>query len=211
MLAEAAVELPVVPAVHVAVPVEVEIPEVTDLAGALLEHGPEAVAIQPIHIAVAVTVAEQPEEGVNAVAALEAVAVGIDLAPQAETVADLAAVNGERVTAIGQRGAVEANAREGDDRHRPALDHRGFHNQADRYSILVAQLEGPLFEGHPVAEGDRDARDAGALRVAVVDHDARHRHRRGPEPKLHAGRAVGRGREEEYAAYVRQVARQSTD
>src|SRR2546422_8623700 len=37
ILAEAAVELPVVPAIHIAVPVEIEVPEVTGLADARFE------------------------------------------------------------------------------------------------------------------------------------------------------------------------------
>ena len=46
MLAEAAIELPVVLAVHVAVAVEVEVPKVTGLAGVLPEGGAEEVAVQ---------------------------------------------------------------------------------------------------------------------------------------------------------------------
>src|SRR5947209_17089071 len=100
MLAEAAVELPVVPAVHVAVPVEVEVPQVTGLAGARPERGPEEVAIQWIHVAVAVAVAEQPEEAVHAVAPRRAVAVSVQLSPPA--VVDPVRANRQRVLAIRQ-------------------------------------------------------------------------------------------------------------
>src|SRR5260370_39075738 len=65
-LAEAAVELAVVPAVHVAVPVEVEVPEATGLAGAFLERGAEEVAIGLIHAPVAVAVADHPLEAARA-------------------------------------------------------------------------------------------------------------------------------------------------
>src|SRR5262249_27225060 len=82
-LAEATVELPVVLAVHIAVAVEVEVPQVTGLTGALLERRPEQVAVQPVHVAVAVAVAEQSEEAVHPVAARGAVAVAVQLPPPA--------------------------------------------------------------------------------------------------------------------------------
>ncbi len=53
-LAEPAVELPVVPAVHVAVPVEVEVPQVAGVGGARPERGPEEVAVLSVHVTVAV-------------------------------------------------------------------------------------------------------------------------------------------------------------
>src|SRR5205823_6247119 len=48
--AEAAVELSVVPAVHGAVAIEVEILQVAGVSGARPERGPEEVAIPPIHV-----------------------------------------------------------------------------------------------------------------------------------------------------------------
>ena len=66
--AEAAVELPVVSAVHVAVAIEVEVPQVAGVGGARPERGPEEVAIQTIDVPVAVAVAEEPEEAVHPVA-----------------------------------------------------------------------------------------------------------------------------------------------
>ena len=58
-MAEAAVELAVVPAVHGAVAVVVEVPQVTRLAGPCPERRPEQGAVAPVHDAVAVGVAEQ--------------------------------------------------------------------------------------------------------------------------------------------------------
>src|SRR5205085_2849290 len=51
-VAEPAVELPVVPAVHVAVPVEVEVPQVPGLAGGGVERGSEPVAVRRVHVTV---------------------------------------------------------------------------------------------------------------------------------------------------------------
>src|SRR5689334_21266111 len=96
-LAEAAVELAVVPAVHVAVPVEVEVPQVAGVAGAPLEGGQEAVAVRPVHVAFAGGVAEQPGEAVHPVAARRAVAVAVQLAPPA--VVDPVRPDGEGVAA----------------------------------------------------------------------------------------------------------------
>src|SRR5690349_2909290 len=66
--AEPAVELPVVPAVHAAVPVEVEVPQVPGLGGGRPERGPEPVAVKSVHVPVAVRVAEQPDEALHPVA-----------------------------------------------------------------------------------------------------------------------------------------------
>ena len=52
MLAETAVELPVVEAVHIAVPVEVEVPEVTGFAGALRAYPKSFPVISTIYAAV---------------------------------------------------------------------------------------------------------------------------------------------------------------
>jgi len=52
--AEPAVELAVVPAFHVAVSVEVEVRQIIRVTGNRLERGPEEVAIQPVHVPVAV-------------------------------------------------------------------------------------------------------------------------------------------------------------
>src|SRR5262245_52916447 len=68
-LAEAAVELAVVQTVHVAVTVEVEVPQEGGVGGVRPEREPEKVAVHPIHIAIAVAVAEKPVEDVNTVAA----------------------------------------------------------------------------------------------------------------------------------------------
>lgn len=61
ILAEPAIELPVVQAVHVAIPVEVEVPQVTGLTRLRLEHGPEPVAVLLVHIAVAVAILRQSQ------------------------------------------------------------------------------------------------------------------------------------------------------
>src|SRR5437016_2032159 len=58
ILAEPTVELPVVPTIDVAIAVEIEISQVAGLASVRLERGSEEVAILPIHIVVAVCVAE---------------------------------------------------------------------------------------------------------------------------------------------------------
>src|SRR5439155_2407346 len=115
-LAEAAVELPVVPAVHVAVAVEVEVPQVGGIADALPECGPEEVAVQPIHGAVAVAVAEQPEEAVNPVASRQAVAVPVQRPPP--LVVDAVCPDRQGVTAVRQGAADELRAGEGEHRHR---------------------------------------------------------------------------------------------
>src|SRR5262245_46018496 len=51
-LAEAAVELPPVVAVHVAITIEVEVPQVTSLAFLRPERGPEEVAVHSVHVVV---------------------------------------------------------------------------------------------------------------------------------------------------------------
>ena len=58
-MAEPAVELAVVPAVHGAVAVVVEVPQVARPAGPRPERRPEQVAVARVHDAVAVGVAEQ--------------------------------------------------------------------------------------------------------------------------------------------------------
>src|SRR5262249_58646914 len=83
ILAEPAVELPVVPAVHVAVPVEVEVPQVVSVGGRRPIGRAEAVAVLSVHIAIPVRVAEQPAEAVHPIAARGAVAVTVQLPPPA--------------------------------------------------------------------------------------------------------------------------------
>src|SRR4051812_39738098 len=58
MLAEAAAELAVIAPVHIAVTVEVEVPQVAGVAGARPGRGPEEVAVLSVHVAVAVCVPE---------------------------------------------------------------------------------------------------------------------------------------------------------
>src|SRR5687767_7520376 len=78
ILPEPAVELPVVPAVHVAVPVEVEVPQVAGVGRGRPERGPEAVPVLPVHVAVTVAVPEESGEAVHALAAPVLVAVAIE-------------------------------------------------------------------------------------------------------------------------------------
>src|SRR5262249_18049574 len=82
-LAESAIELPVVRAVHVAVAVEVEIPQVTCIANARFERGPEQITVHSVHVVVPIAIAEQAEEGVHAVTTGRAVAVPVQLPPPA--------------------------------------------------------------------------------------------------------------------------------
>src|SRR5262245_10023883 len=77
-LTEAAVELPFVHTVHVAVAIKIQEPQVARVADVLPEGGAEVVAVQPIDVVVAVAVAEQPEECVHAVAAPVAVPVAVE-------------------------------------------------------------------------------------------------------------------------------------
>src|SRR5262249_58666180 len=116
--AEAAVELAVVPAVHVAVAVEVEVPQVAGLAGALPERGAEEVTVRPVHVAVAVGVAEQPVEAVRPVAPGRAVPVAIQLPPKA--VVHPVRPDRQGVTAVRQGAADELRSGEGEHRHRLA-------------------------------------------------------------------------------------------
>src|SRR5262249_11089180 len=61
-LAEAAVELPLVQAVHVAVAVVIEVPQVAGVTSFRTERGPEQLAGLPVHVPLALRVAEQPDE-----------------------------------------------------------------------------------------------------------------------------------------------------
>src|SRR5215203_6305520 len=79
ILSEPAVELPVVRAVHVAVPVEVEVPQVAGVGGRRLEGGPERLAVLLVHVPVAVRVAEEAGEAGNVVAPRGAVPVPVQL------------------------------------------------------------------------------------------------------------------------------------
>src|SRR5260370_23399316 len=78
---EAAIELPVIPAVHFAVPVEVEVPEVTGRTGLRLERGPKQLAVLLVHDSVAIAVAEQPEEAVHPVASRHAITRPLQFPP----------------------------------------------------------------------------------------------------------------------------------
>src|SRR5688500_13841811 len=97
-LPEPAVELSVVVAVHVAVPIEVEVPQVADVGDARSVRGPERLAILPVRVAVAVRVAEQPGEAVCPIAARRSVAVSVQRA--APAVLDEVRVDRQRVTAV---------------------------------------------------------------------------------------------------------------
>ena len=66
ILAEPAIELPVVPAVHVAVPVEVEIPEVAGVPGGRPECGSEEGAIRLIHVVIAISDEVRATAGLSA-------------------------------------------------------------------------------------------------------------------------------------------------
>src|SRR3954467_3541005 len=59
---EPAVKLPVVPAVHVAIAVEIEVPNVTGLAGRSIERRSKGVAVDSTDVVVTVAVAEHPED-----------------------------------------------------------------------------------------------------------------------------------------------------
>src|SRR5262245_61606674 len=78
-LAEPAIELPVVQAVHVAIPVEVEVPQVTGLTGLRVECGPEPIAVQPVQITVPVRVTEQSRDDVQPVTPRRAVPVAVQV------------------------------------------------------------------------------------------------------------------------------------
>src|SRR6266568_9304172 len=82
-LAELTVEFAVVQAVHSTVSVEVEVPEIMGVTGNRFEGGPEEITVQLVHIAVAVTVAEEPEEALHGVPSRNAVAVPVQLPPPA--------------------------------------------------------------------------------------------------------------------------------
>src|SRR5262249_42013053 len=102
-MAEAAVELLLVPAVHDAVAVVVEVPQVTRFAGPRPERRPEQVTVARVHDPVAVGVAEQAEQGIDAVTAGHARAGAVQGLPEA--VVDEAAVDGQRVLPGGRRPA----------------------------------------------------------------------------------------------------------
>src|SRR5262245_26508785 len=103
MPAEPAVELPVVPAVYVAVPVEVEVPQVARVGGARPERGPEAVAVPLIHVPVAIRVAEQPEVAVHAVSSRNTIAISVQFPSHA--IVDPVAPDRHAITAVRQRAA----------------------------------------------------------------------------------------------------------
>src|SRR5262249_5071690 len=119
--AEPAAELSLVSAVHVAVPVEVEVPQVTGVAGGRLEGRTEEGSIQPVHVPVAVAIAKEAEESVGVVAARRAVAAAVELSPEA--VADPVAVEEEGIVAVRQRAGKDAGAGESEDRHGLAARH----------------------------------------------------------------------------------------
>src|SRR5207247_5611021 len=99
-LAEPTVELSVVQTIHVAVSVEVEVPEIMGVTGTCLERGPEEVTVQLVHVATAVMVAEQPEEAVHTVASRRAVAVTVQF--PSPPVVDPVPANRQGVTAVRQ-------------------------------------------------------------------------------------------------------------
>jgi len=100
-LSEAAVELTVVAAIHVTVPVEVEVPQIFVVAGVRFEHGAEQITVHLVHVAIAVAISEQPTEAVQSIAPRHTVAVAIHLPPQ--SVVCPIRPERERVTAIRQR------------------------------------------------------------------------------------------------------------
>src|SRR5262249_55260460 len=114
ILAEAAVEMPVVQTVHIAVAVEVEIPEGADVGGTLFERGAGEGAGQPVYIAVAVAVAAQPDETGRAVA------VAVQLSPPA--VVDAVRKDRQGVTAVRQRTSDELGPDEREHHSRLAVD-----------------------------------------------------------------------------------------
>src|SRR4029077_6852424 len=129
-LAEAAVEFAVVPAVHVAVPVEIEVPKISGVTDIRLERGPEEVTVQLVPIAVAVTVAEQPVETVHPVAAGRAIAVAVQLPPQ--SVVDPIRLERQGVAAVRQRPTDDVRSGEREHGDSPAADHGRGHQHVDR-------------------------------------------------------------------------------
>src|SRR5262249_32154106 len=120
MQAESTVEPPVVRAVHVAVAVQVEIPQVTGVTIARLERGPELITVHSVHVVVPIAVAELAEEGVHAVTTGSAVAVPVQLSPSA--VVDVVREDRQGVAAVRQRPADELCPGEGEHGHRLAAD-----------------------------------------------------------------------------------------
>src|SRR5260370_30252892 len=121
-LAELTVEFAVVQAVHIAVPVEVEVRQIIGVTGIRLERGPEEVTVQLLHVAIASRVAEQPEERFQTIATGSAVSVSVQL----PTPAVVNAVGPDRqdVAAIRKRASNNLRPCEGEQGHRLAAEQR---------------------------------------------------------------------------------------
>src|SRR5262245_5562612 len=118
-LSEPAVELPVVVAIHVAVAVEVEIPQVPGLARVLRERRPEEVTIKAIDVPVAIAVAKQPADLVHAIAARATVVVAVQFPPPA--VMGTIRPDRQGVTTFGKRAANEFGPGDGESGHGPSV------------------------------------------------------------------------------------------
>src|SRR5439155_16340412 len=91
-----------------AVGIGVEIPEVAGLVGPFAEGAVEDFFVASVHVAIAVGVAEEAEERVDAVAALGAVAVAVE--QPAGSAANVIGVDDQPVLAVGKRSAPERMA-----------------------------------------------------------------------------------------------------
>jgi hypothetical protein len=120
--------------------------------------------------AVAVGVAEQPEEAVHPVAAGVAVAVSVQLA--APAVVDAVRPDRQGVAAVRQRPANELRPGEGEHGHRLAADQRDAQLSVHQAAVLPAQLDRPGVEDRGTVEGDGDAVDHRALGRPVIQDDA---------------------------------------
>src|SRR5207247_8002193 len=144
-----------------------EVPQVTGLAGPLRERGQEEVAIQWIHVPVAVAVAEQPEEAVYAVASRQTITISVQLASHA--IMDPVRSDRQAITAVRQRAADDVRSGKGEDRDRPAIHDGCGDIQTDQCAVLPAQLKRAGVDGHDTVEGDSNAVDHRALGGTVVD------------------------------------------
>src|SRR4029078_9771157 len=134
--------------------------------------GSEDPAVHLVNGAVAVGVAEQPEETACPVAAGQAVAVTVQLA--SPTVVYPCRPDGEDVVAIGEGASDEVRCCEGKYRHGLAADRRDGDLEVNRGACPPAQLDCTGFEEGGAAEFDGDAVNHGALGGPVVDDDALH-------------------------------------
>src|SRR5262249_35753066 len=121
---------------HSVVSVEIQVIQEVRVALPAAERAEESSQVEQVHVAVAVAVAEQPEEVVHTVSSRQTIAISVQFPSYA--IVDLVGPDRQAITAVRQRAADDVRSREAEDGDRPAVHDGHGDLQTDQAGVLPA-------------------------------------------------------------------------